>query len=219
MDLVVLGGPNRRIRVDEDRGGGCVEARSHPGELLALVVRSLKDRSRRPRVLTMRCIVVPQKQVGSARFGAEPIIRKRISAPQDRFGHSHHSSRLFFTNATSARFNAPRRCTCSLRAPSPCRVDLPTEGCVSTKIVHQNGSLPVIWLSVIREPRKKMLSAHDYDRASRGWFPSQIPRFVRRRGTTSIGSCSTSIFNPVRCFFRCEEPEVELCFGSKNSRI
>jgi hypothetical protein len=136
VDLVIVGGPNRRIRVDEDRGGGCVDARSHPGELLSLVARSLKDRSRRARVLTMRCIVLPQKQVGSAPFGAGPIIRKRICAPQDPFGHSHHSSRLFFTNATSARLNAPRRCTCSLRAPSPCRVILPTEGSASTEMIH-----------------------------------------------------------------------------------
>jgi hypothetical protein len=129
--------PNRRVRVGElCAGGGCVEARSHPGELPVLVARSLMARSCRSRVLTMRCIELPQKQVGSAPFVAGPIIRKRMRAPQDRFGHSHHSSRLFFTNATSARLNAPRRCTCSLRAPSPCRVDLPTEGCVSTKMIH-----------------------------------------------------------------------------------
>jgi hypothetical protein len=53
-------------------------------------------------------MVLPQKQVGSAPFVTRPIMRKRISAPQNRFGHSHNSSRLFFTNATSARFNAPR---------------------------------------------------------------------------------------------------------------
>jgi hypothetical protein len=53
-------------------------------------------------------MVLPQKQVGSAPFVTRPTMRKRISAPQNRFGHSHNSSRLFFTNATSARFNAPR---------------------------------------------------------------------------------------------------------------
>jgi hypothetical protein len=146
-----VAGPNRRIRVDELRGGGCVAARSRPGELLVSVAQSLTDRFRPPCVLTTRCIVLPQKQVGSAPLDSGPIIRKRIFAPQDRFGQSHHSSRLFFTNATSARFNAPRRCTCSLRAPSPCRVTLPTEGCG----VHRNGSLPIIWLSVNRVPPKR----------------------------------------------------------------
>ena len=66
------------------------------------------------RVLATRCILPPQKQVGSARLGAGPIIRKRICAPQDLFGHSHHSSRLFFTNGpplvSTRRADAPIRC-------------------------------------------------------------------------------------------------------------
>ncbi len=117
-------------------GGGWVDARSHRGELLKRVVPCSFDSFRRLRAFTARCMVLPQKHVGSAPLFTEPIIRNRICAPQVRFGHSHHSSRLFFTNATSARLNAPRRCTSSLRAPSPCRTALPTEGCVSTEIVH-----------------------------------------------------------------------------------
>ena len=88
-----------------------------PGASFVPGRRASRDPYRRRRVLTTRCIVLPQKQVGRHRSGAGPIIRKRICAPQNRFGHSHHSSRLFFTNATSARFNAPRRCTlCDARA-------------------------------------------------------------------------------------------------------
>lgn len=116
--------------------------------------------------------MLPQKQLGLARFGAGPIIRKRICAPQQRFGHSHHSSRLFFTNVTSARFNAPRRCTCPLRAPSRCRQRFRPRVRFSP-----NSSLAIIWLFAEGVPRKKMLSAHDCDRRARGWFSSQTCPF------------------------------------------
>jgi hypothetical protein len=95
-----------------------------------------------------RCIVLPQKQVGSAQFRVGPIIKNRICAPQNRFGHSHNSSRLFFTNATSARstrrVDAPVRCVRPHRAVRFFRPGA----------VHQNGLLPIIWLSDNRLPEK-----------------------------------------------------------------
>ncbi len=165
--LVTPGDSHRRLRASEFAdwadgsrgfgegccGGGCVDARSHPGVSLAPGLPSLLDRPRRLRVLTARCMVLPQKQVGSAPFDSRPIIRKRISAPQTRFGHSHHSSRLFFTNATSARSNAPRRCTCPLRAPHDA-------GQHFRPRVHSGlkGLLAIIWRSAIILPGKRCCS-------------------------------------------------------------
>src|SRR6202012_1463198 len=110
LDAAIVEAVDRRVLGSEISDGlttgGCADVRSHPGESFTLVLRSAVVRLRRPWVLTERFIVLPQKQVGSAPFGARPIMRKRISAPQERFGLSHHSSRLFFTNAPSARFNA-----------------------------------------------------------------------------------------------------------------
>jgi hypothetical protein len=133
--------------------GGWVDARSHPGESFALVLRLAIGRFRRFLVRTTRCMTLPQKQVGSARFGARPIIRKRICAPQNRFGHSHHSSRLFFTNAASARFNAPRRCTDLSRAFNDAGQHF-----LPRVHVGLNGLLTIIWRCAHRLPGKRCCS-------------------------------------------------------------
>ena len=130
-----------------------MDARSHPGVSLAPVLQFALDRLRRFRVRITRCMVLPQKQVGSALVGARPISRKRICAPQDRFGHSHHSSRLFFTNATSARFSVPPRRTCPFAGASRCRSALPTEGAYRLKwFINDNLALGE------RLPRKRCCS-------------------------------------------------------------
>jgi hypothetical protein len=85
--------------------------------------------------------------------------------------------------------------------------------------VHRNGSLPIIWLSVNRLARKNMLSAHDYDRQLRGWFSSQIPDLVRRRGTPSIGCCPTPIFNSAAHFSGHEARRIALGLSRKNAPI
>jgi hypothetical protein len=85
--------------------------------------------------------------------------------------------------------------------------------------VHRNRSLPIIWLSVNKVPSKKMLSAHDYDRHSRGWFPSQILGLLRRRGTPSIGACSTPVLSSAVHYFRYKRLQVELSFDWKNGRF
>jgi hypothetical protein len=145
-------------------------------------------------------MVLPQKQVGSAQFGAWPIIRKRIRAPQNRFGHSHHSSRLFFTNATSARFNALRRCT--LRGARPH---------IAGSAFRPRGVDPLIWfitdyLALYRYVRpRKMLTARYYDRTLSGWFSSQIPGSVRRRCTSAMVRRLTLIFVAAVQFFPCDD--------------
>jgi hypothetical protein len=209
-----VAGPNRRIRVDELCGGGWVEARSHPGVLLVSVAQSSMDRSRRPRVLSTRCIALPQKQVGSARFDSEPIIRKRICVPQNRFEHSHCSSRLFFTNATSARLNAPHRWTCSSRAPSPCLV-LPTEG----GCVHQNGSLPIIWLSVNSVPQKRCSPLTITTAPPAVGFHPKFPVWCGV-GVRPVSGDVCSHFSALpRTLFSHAAAGIELCFDWKNSPI
>jgi hypothetical protein len=164
--------------------------------VLEWFVRRSFERLRRPRVRTTRSIVLPQKQVGSAQFGVGPIIRNRICARQNRFGHSHNSSRLFFTNEISARFNAPRRCTYSLRAPSPCRRALPTEG-VPTEMVHCRlfGSLLTDF------PKKHALRSRLRPAAPRLVF---IPnsRFSAAAGYAQYRLLSGADFRLGRAFFR-----------------
>jgi hypothetical protein len=206
----------------EAGGGGCIEPHSHFRASLVSDPRASLDRYRRRRVRTTRCIALPQKQVGSARFDVAPIIRKRICAPQIRLGHSHHSSRLFFTNATSARFNAPRRCTCPMRAPSDTGQPFQPRGaCRPYCCIGDN-------LALGSQPsRKKMISAHDCDRCRRGWFSSQDSRLFAGKRLPGATSCRVSVLIQPSVLllssethesrrFRPEKPRFRLTFGVPN---
>jgi hypothetical protein len=114
---------------------------------VSIVVRTLAEggcrrlllRSQRePAPFRTHRILFPQKQLGSIRSDVGPTIRNWICAPQEGFGHSHHSSRLF-TNVTSARFNASR--DTSFRRERPHNAN----GIEESKSVPQS-SLPMIWL-------------------------------------------------------------------------
>jgi hypothetical protein len=180
----------RRTCVDGVLGGGWVDARSHPGDSLGCVAHSSLDPLRRARVRATRRMLLPQKQVGSAPCGVGPTIRKRICAPQNRFGHCHHSSRLFFTNATSARFNAPRRCT--LRCVRP--------HIAGSEPFRPRGVDPLKWFITVHlalaehVPPKKIPTARDYDRTRSGWFSSQIRDSMRRRGRHGVSRHEASNF-------------------------
>lgn len=138
-------------------------------------------------------MTLPQKQVGSLGLGGGPIIRNNICAPQCRFSHSHHSSHLFFTNATSTCSNASRRCT--FRCVCPHSAGQPVWPRPSYR---PNSSIAAIWRSANGVPAKKMLSAYDYDRSTRGWFSSQVSLFHALHAAPGTATFRTRI-SPRSC--------------------